>query len=32
MTGQIGLHLPDETPHLLFARRLDVVAWSLYVI
>jgi uncharacterized protein YqjF (DUF2071 family) len=23
-----GLELPDETPHLLFARRLDVVAWA----
>jgi uncharacterized protein YqjF (DUF2071 family) len=27
MTTPIGLTLPDEAPHLLFARQLDVVAW-----
>ncbi len=27
MTEQIGLTLPKEPPHLLFARQLDVVAW-----
>jgi hypothetical protein len=27
MTNPIGLTLPDDKPHLLFARKLDVVAW-----
>ena len=29
MTNPIGLILPDYKPHLLFARKLDVVAWLL---
>jgi uncharacterized protein YqjF (DUF2071 family) len=27
MTSPLGLALPDELPHLLFAKQLDVVAW-----
>jgi hypothetical protein len=27
MTGPIGLTLPADRPHLLFTRKLDVVAW-----
>jgi uncharacterized protein YqjF (DUF2071 family) len=27
MTDQIGLTLPNEPPHLLFAKQIDVVAW-----
>ncbi len=27
MTDQIGLALPNEPPHLLFAKQIDVVAW-----
>jgi hypothetical protein len=26
MTGELGLALPAESPHLLFARQLDVRA------
>lgn len=28
MAAAAGVSLPDEAPHLLFARRLDVVAWA----
>jgi uncharacterized protein YqjF (DUF2071 family) len=27
MTEQIGLKLPNEAPHLLFAKEIDMVAW-----
>jgi uncharacterized protein YqjF (DUF2071 family) len=29
MTAPCGIKLPDDPPHLLFARRLDVVVWPL---
>lgn len=29
MTEQIGVALPNQPPHLLFAHQLDVVAWPL---
>lgn len=29
MTAPLGIELPDREPRLLFARELDVVAWSL---
>ena len=29
MTNPLGISLPDETPLLHFAKRLDVVAWSI---
>lgn len=27
MTEQFGVKLPDEQPHMLFAKHLDVIAW-----
>jgi uncharacterized protein YqjF (DUF2071 family) len=32
MTGGIGVSLPRDAPHLLFARRMDMVAWLPYAV
>ncbi len=29
MTQSLGIQLPEVPPHLLFAKRLEVVAWTL---